>query len=60
MTAKLKRGFLRMHGGFSSRPGTLIAQLLILAILGAVTVGGMSYVTRQENRMASAGFDQSR
>jgi len=58
MTAILKRGFLCMRRGFSSRPGTLVAQLLILAILGAVTVGGMSYVTRQEDRLASAGFDR--
>jgi len=58
MTAKLKRGFLRMHRGFSSGPNRLIAQLLILTILGAMTVVGMNYVTRQEDRMASAGFDR--
>jgi Tfp pilus assembly protein PilX len=58
MTAKLKRGFLRIRRGFSSRPSALITQLLILTILGAMTVGGMNYVTRQEDRMASAGFDR--
>jgi len=58
MTAKSKRGFLRIYRGFSRRPSALVAQLLVLTILGAMTVVGMNYVTRQEDRMASTGFDR--
>ena len=60
MTARLKRGIVLTYRAFSSRPDTLSAQLLILTILGTMTVMGMSYVTRQENRTTGTGSMDSR
>ncbi len=54
MTAKLKRGILRAYRGFSSPPSTLIAQLFIVALLGVVTLAGMSGIARHERQTMSA------
>ena len=50
MTATLKRGIVLTYRAFSGRPNTLTTQFLILTILGAMTITGMSYVARHENR----------
>ena len=52
MTATLKRGIVFAYRAFSSRPNTLIAQFMILTILGAMTITGMNYVARHESRTA--------
>jgi hypothetical protein len=54
MIAQVKRGLVVLHAAFTSASSTLIAQLLIVALLGVVTLVGMSDVARQESQTTSA------
>lgn len=49
MIAQFNRGFVATYVAFTSARSTLIAQLLIVILLGVVTIAGMTYVAKQEN-----------
>jgi hypothetical protein len=51
--AQLKHGLVVVHAAFTSASNTLIAQLLIVALLGVVTLVGMSDVARHESQTTS-------
>ena len=52
MFLRLTRGLRAASAAFTSAPNTLIAQLLIVILLGAVTIVGMSNVAEHENEAA--------
>lgn len=56
MLSALKRGLLVSYGTFRGARSTLIAQLLIVALLGALTIIGMSEVRKHEGNTATADW----
>jgi hypothetical protein len=58
MISAFKRGLAVSYSSFTSARSTLLAQLLIVALIGAVTIAGLSYVERHEGRVAVADWMQ--
>lgn len=49
MTDQLKRGFAAVYAAFGSSRNTMVAQIVLLALFGTLTLVGMSDVARREN-----------
>jgi hypothetical protein len=56
MISALKRRLQVSYGAFTGVRSTRIAQLLIVALLGAVTVVGMSDVAKHEDNTTNADW----
>jgi len=56
MLSALRRGMAICYGAFIGARSTLIAQLLIVTLLGAITIVGMGYVEKHESRTAIADW----
>lgn len=52
MNARFKRGFTVPYAVFTSARHTVIAQILILLLFGALTIVGMNDVAKYENEKA--------
>ena len=53
MIAQVRHGLVATYAAFTSASNTLIAQLLIVALLGVATLVGMSDVARHESQTTS-------
>lgn len=55
MTARLKLALMAAYAAFTSSRNTVIAQLVLVVLLGVVTLVGMSDVANHENNTTIAG-----